>query len=238
MSNGFIPPDIVGYEQQQRTGAQQVRNRASVTERNRGEAAGLSDSPSASSVGGGGRRRANPLDRYTRVLQKMLTGGSYRQPYDELTNRLNTMGTQAQGTINSSMDQLQNFLQGQANPYEGFRAQQTQVSPELSNFLQSQGVSTDPLRQFAATINQQNAGQATAFQNMADSLKNLYTTQQQGMIGDVAQQRANLSSALGAAQTGMGAQVNQQALGQRNELMQMLLQALGQGGQPRSGRLM
>lgn len=229
MSNGFTPPDIVGPYQQERA-ARTSLDWARIA----AEAADKADRAPAT---GSGKRRRTPLDRYAASLQKMLQG-SYRQPYDELTNRLATMGQQAETGVNTAMDQLRATLQGQANPYEGFQAQQTQVSPELSGLLQSQGVSQSPLQQYAATINQSNAGQATAFQNLGDTLKQLYTTQQQGRLADVDQNRANLMTTLGANRMGMGTQVEQQALGQRNELLKLLLSALGQGGNPGPGRLM
>lgn len=228
MSNEFIP-DIVGPVQAERKAEQDILRRAI----NVGRREGLLP---AGTSRASGKKKKSPLDSYTQALQKMLQG-SYRQPYDELTNQLNTMGQQAEGTVGSSMDQLQQFLQGQANPYTGFKAQQTQVSPALSGLLQSQGVSTDPLQQYAATINAENTGQATAFQNLANTLGSLYGAQQQGALTDVAQNRANLQSQLAASRMGMGSQINQQAMGQRNQLMELLLSALAKGGQPRGGRL-
>lgn len=220
-------PDIVGYEEGQRAATQSIANRPINVGMREGSA------PSGQ-VKGKGKAKKSPLDIYTQALQKMIQGG-YRQPYDELANQLNTMGQQAEGTIGSSMDQLKTFLQGQANPYANFQAQQTQVSPALSTLLESQGVSTDPLQQYAATVNAQNAGQATAFQNLANTMRDIYGAQQTGTISDVEQNRANLMSQLGTSRMGMGAQINQQALGQRNQLMELLLSALAKGGRPAKG---
>lgn len=228
----FFGPDIVGSyekERQARSSLDAIMN-AAVT-------AADTDYPQAPKPAKPGKPKKTSADIYARQLQRLLRSGEYRQPYDELTNQLNTMGQQAEGTIGSSMDQLKTFLQGQANPYANFQAQQTQVSPALAGLLQSQGVSTDPLQQFAGAVNAQNAGQATAFQNLANTLGTLYGAQQQGMVQDVEANRANALAALGASRMGMGAQINQQALGQRNQLMEMLLSAISQGGRPKAGRL-
>jgi hypothetical protein len=184
--------------------------------------------------GGGGM---TSMDRYTQSLQKLLRGGGYRKPFDDLTTQLGTMATQAQGTVGSSMDQLSSFLQAQKNPFEGLTAQQTAVQPDLANLLQSQGVSTDPLQQYANTVNTQNAGQATAMQNLMNTLGGIQGANQAGALADVETNRANLQSQLAASQMGMGAQIGQQAMGQQQNLMQMLLEALSRGGRARGGRL-
>lgn len=247
MGNDLIP-DIVGpYEGERaaRTSLDWAKNLA--------QAVYNTDVNKPKPKAGKSKKTKSPLDIYTQALQKMVQGPvsiseDYRQPYDELTNQLNTMGQQAEGTVGSSMDQLKTFLQGQANPYANFQAQQTQVSPALSSLLQSQGVSTDPLQQYAATVNAQNAGQTTAFQNLANTLRDVYGAQQAGALQDVETNRANLLSQLGASRMGMGTQINQQAVtrrnelmnqatNQRSELMQLLLSALSKGGRLGKGGL-
>ena len=224
-----IIPDIVGYEEKERAAADSVyrlQNQA-ISDVSR-------DYPE-STIGRGGGMTA--MDRYTQSLQKLLRGGGYRKPFDDLTSQLGTMATQAQGTVGSSMDQLKSFLEAQRNPFEGITAQQTSVQPDLANLLQSQGVATDPLQQYANTVNTQNAGQATAMQNLMNTLGGLYGANQAGALSDVEQNRANLQSQLAASQMGMGAQLGQQAMGQQQNLMQMLLDALSKGGRPGKGRL-
>jgi hypothetical protein len=233
--NDFIP-DITGGYEKERKATKQLKSRRSVVE---GSEKGKStlDKDYGPVAGAGGKGRLSPIDQYTRSLQKLLRGGGYRQPFDDLTNRLNTMGQQAQGTINTSMNQLQSFLQGQKNPFEGLTAQRTEVQPDLANLLQSQGVSTDPLQQYANTINTQNAGQATAMQNLMNTLSGIQGANQTGALADAETNRANLQSQLAASQMGMGAQIGQQATGQQQQLMQLLLDALSKGGRPRGGRL-
>jgi hypothetical protein len=146
------------------------------------------------------------------------------------------MGTTAQTQINTAMDNLETMLKGQANPFANFQATRTQVNPDLNTLLQSQGVDSTPLQQYATAVNAQQGAQADAFTNMMGSLSGLYDAQQAGRLGDVALNRAQLQSGLAANQAGMGAAINQQALGQQNELLGLLLQALAKGGQTR-GRL-
>jgi hypothetical protein len=233
--NDFIP-DIVGGYEKERKATKQLKSRRSVVE---GSEKGKStlDKDYGPVGGAGGKKRLSPMDQYTQSLQKLLRGGGYRKPFDDLTSQLGTMATQAQKTVGSSMDQLSSFLQAQKNPFEGLTAQQTAVQPDLANLLQSQGVSTDPLQQYANTVNTQNAGQATAMQNLMNTLGGIQGANQAGALADVETNRANLQSQLGASQMGMGAQIGQQATGQQQQLMQLLLDALSKGGRPRGGRL-
>lgn len=185
-------------------------------------------------TGGGG---LSALDRYTQQLQAMLTGGTYRKPYEDLQTQLGTMYSGAGKQVTSSMDELNKFLTGQTNPYANVKAQETQVTPALSELLQSQGVSTNPLQQLAAVTQAQNAGQATAFNNLMSSLGGIYGANQTGQISDVAQQRADLQNQLTNSNLGYGAQIQQKAMDQQQSLMKMLLTALAKGGNPKKGRL-
>ena len=185
--------------------------------------------------GGGG---LSPLDRYTRAIQNMLTSGSYRKPQDDLLARLQTMYGEAQPQINTSMDNLTGFLQGQTNPYAGLQAQTTQATPELSELLQSQGVNQTPLQQLAAVTQAQNTGQSTAFQNLIGSMQNMWTGNQAGQIQDVASKKADLQTQLQNSFLGAGTQLNTKAAGQQQDLMTMLLSALSKGGKPKKGKLL
>ena len=145
----------------------------------------------AGSGSGGG---ISPLDRYTQAIQNMLTSGSYRQPQDDLLERLQTMYGQAQPQVNTAMDNLTGFLQKQTNPYAGLQAQTTQATPALSEFLQAQGVNQTPLQQMAAVTQAQNTGQSDAFQNLIGSMQNMWQGNQAGQIQDVASQKADLQT--------------------------------------------
>lgn len=177
------------------------------------------------------------LDAYTQAIQRMLQGGDYRTSQDELMGRLNTMYGQSQTNIGSAMDNLSSFLSGQANPFSNFQAQQAQVAPQLGELLASQGASQTPVQQLAATIQGENAGQATAFQNLANTLGALYGAQQQGAIQDVAAQRANMLGALEGQRGAFAQQLESQAMGNRDDLMKLLLAALGKGGKLGKGGL-
>jgi hypothetical protein len=150
-------------------------------------------------------------------------------PYARLLATLRGLGDSAAGNINSSMDALTQTLQGQANPFADFKAQQTQTTPELSQLLQSQGVSQDPLQQFAAAINAQNQGQATAFQNQANTMRDIYGANQAGSISDVAQQRSDLMAQLQGNVFGTGAKLMGKQAPDRNAILQMILQSMKAG---------
>jgi hypothetical protein len=188
--------------------------------------------------GSGGGGGLSPLDRYTQAIQGMLTSGSYRQPQDDLLARLQTMYGEAQPQVNTAMDNLTGFLQGQTNPYAGLQAQTTQATPALSELLQSQGVDQTPLQQLAAVTQAQNTGQSTAFQNLIGSMQNMWTGNQAGQIQDVASQKADLQTQLQNSFLGAGTQLNTKAAGQQQDLMTMLLTALSKGGKPRKGALL
>lgn len=192
----------------------------------------INPTPNASGSGG-----PSALDRYTQQLQQMLTSGAYRKPYEDLQSQLQGLYTDAGGQINTAMNALKSSLQAQANPYAGFQAQNVQATPQLSELLASQGVSANPLQQLAAATQAQNAGQASAFNNLVSSLGTIYGANQAGQISDVAAQRADLQNQLEQSRLGFGAQLNEKAMGQQQNLMTMLLTALAKGGKAKKGRL-
>ncbi len=169
-------------------------------------------------------------DSYNSTLNpKPSAGAGGGNPYGNMLKALQQLSNISQGTINSSMDTLTQQLQAQANPFANFQAQQTQTTPELAQLLQSQGVSQDPLQQYAAAVNAQNQGQATAFQNMANTLGTLNTQAQQGMVGDVGQQRADLMNQLQGNILGVGSKLIGSKGIDRNAIVQMLLASMKGG---------
>lgn len=156
-------------------------------------------------------------------------GGKGGDPYAKLLSTLRGLGDYAAGNVNSSMDSLTRTLQAQKNPFADFKAQQTQTTPELSQLLQSQGVSQDPLQQFATAINTQNRGQADAFQNQADIMRDIYGANQAGSISDVGQQRSDLMAQLQGNVFDAGTKLMGKKAPDRNAVLQMILQAMKAG---------
>jgi len=154
------------------------------------------------------------------------TGGGAGAGYKSMLDALKKLSAMSQGTINTSMDALTQTLQKQSNRFADFQAQQAQTTPELASLLQSQGVSADPLQQFATAINAQNKDQATAFNNLAGTLSGINQTNQQGMISDVGQQRADLLNALQGNVFGTGARLMGKKSPDRNAIVQMILESL------------
>jgi hypothetical protein len=153
-------------------------------------------------------------------------GGQGGAGYANLLKSLTGLGNYAAGNVNSSMDELTRTLQAQANPFANYQAQSTSTTPELSQLLQSQGVSQDPLRQYAATVNAQNAGQASAFQNQANVMRDIYGANQAGSISDVGQQRNDLMNQLQGNILGTGQALMGKNAPDRNSILQMILQAM------------
>lgn len=168
-------------------------------------------------------------DAYNKALAQIRgggTGGGTAGGYGNLLSTLRGLGDMSAGNVNSSMDSLASMLQGQSNPYANFKAQNTQTTPELAGLLQSQGVSQDPLQQFAATINAQNTGQADAFQNQANTMRDVYSANQAGAVADVGMQRNNLLNQLQGNLFGTGAALMGKKAPDRNAVLQMILQAM------------
>jgi hypothetical protein len=148
-------------------------------------------------------------------------GGS--DPYASMLKALQQLSLMSQGNINTSMDDLTKSLQAQTNPYAGFQAQNTPTTPGLQELLKSQGVSTDPLNQFAEAINAQNTGQADAFANIAKTMGGFSDANRTGMISDVAQQRADLLQQLQGNIFGTGSRLMGKKAPDRNAISQMIL---------------
>jgi hypothetical protein len=157
-------------------------------------------------------------------------GGAGGNSYKKMFEALQKLGNYSAGNINSSMDNLSSMLQKQTNPYAGFQAQNTQTTPDFAQLLQSQGVSQDPLQQFASAINTQNRGQADAFQNQANTMRDIYSANQTGTLGDVEAQRAQLMNSLQANTFGTGAALMGKKAPDRNAILQMILAMMGKGG--------
>jgi hypothetical protein len=156
--------------------------------------------------------------------------GAGGNQYKNMLATLQKLGNYSAGNINESMNDLSSFLQGQKNPYANFQAQNTQTTPDFAQLLQSQGVNQDPLQQFASAINTQNRGQADAFQNQANTMRDIYGANQLGSVGDVESQRAQLINSLQANTFGTGAALMGKKAPDRNAIMQMILAMLGKGG--------
>ena len=152
--------------------------------------------------------------------------GGGGDPYANLLKALTGLGDYAAGNINDSMNTLASTLQGQANPFANYQAQSTTTTPELAQLLQSQGVSQDPLQQYAAAINAQSTGQASAFQNQANIMRDIYGASQAGSIADVGQQRADLLNQLQGNVLGAGKSLLGKNPANRNQVLQMILEAM------------
>lgn len=152
--------------------------------------------------------------------------GKGGDPYANLLKALTGLGNYAAGNVNDSMDALNKTLQAQTNPFADFKAQNTSTTPALAQLLQSQGVSQDPLQQFATAINAQNTGQADAFQSQANIMRDIYGANQRGSIADVGQQRADLLNQLQGNVLGAGKSLLGKKAPQRNSILNMILEAM------------
>lgn len=153
-------------------------------------------------------------------------GGKGGDPYASMLNALKRLSAMSQQNVNSSMDSLVQTLSGQKNPYAEYQAQNTSTTPELQQLLQSQGVNPNPMQDYAALVNAQNTGQANAFQNQANTMRDIFGANQVGGMADVAQQRADLLNQLQGNVFGTGAALMGKKAPDRNSIVQMLLAAM------------
>jgi hypothetical protein len=167
-------------------------------------------------------------DAYDKALAQLGLGGGGGTAggYGKLLSTMKSLGDMSAGNINSSMNNLSSMLQGQSNPYANYQAQSTTTTPELSQLLQSQGVDTNPLQQYASAINAQNTGQASAFQNQANTMRDIYGANQAGSIADTEMQRANLLNQLQGNIFGTGSALMGKKAPDRNSILQMILEAM------------
>lgn len=154
-------------------------------------------------------------------------GGAGGNPYAKMLDALKKLGAMSQQGINQSMDALTQTLQQQTNPFTNLQAQQTQTAPDLAGLLQSQGVSANPLQQYAAAINAQNQGQATAFQNLANTLGGFQQQNIQGALADAGQQRTDLLNQLQGNLLGTGAALMGKKNIDRDAITKLILAQLG-----------
>jgi hypothetical protein len=196
-----------------------------------------------SGAGGGGglsaaeRAKQRALNQYTRQIQRMLRSGSYMEPYNDLTTTLGEQYDAARPQIQGAYNSLISQIQQQQNPYANITGQATAVTPQLQQLLEGQGVSTQPLQEFASTLQAQNQGQADAFTNLARAMSTIQQSGQQSAMNAAQAQQANLLSALENARLGYGAQIASQGQQRQQQLLETLLSAISQGGTPRRGRL-
>jgi hypothetical protein len=177
------------------------------------------------------------LNRYARTVADQITSGDYRTAQDDLLSQLDASYRDARPVIDTAIENLRATISGQANPYANVNVTPTEVQPQLQQLLESQGASTDPLAQYAATLQAQRQGQSEAYNNMMRQLAAGYEAGRGGQLGSAEAQRASLLAALEGARAGYGAQVNSQAAQRRGQLDELLMRAIAEGARlPKSLR--
>lgn len=167
------------------------------------------------------------------LLNSSLTSGNelsnaLRQQYganqEDLLSRLRIAGGQAEGQIGSAMDQLKSYLtQNQVNPYANFQVAgaptgEAAITPQMRDLLATQGVSAQPLEQFAQATGQQNQAQADAFGNIARIMAATTAQANAGRLADVEAQRAGALSGLAGNRAAAEYGVRQQTQDLLNQL--------------------
>lgn len=158
----------------------------------------------------------------TLKLQQNAGLGGSGNGYGNLMTALSNMYGQAKGQINSSTNNLVDFLNQQKNPYANLQAQTVQATPQLQELLQSQGVSTTPLQQLATVTQAQNAGQTTAYNNLINSLNGMWDAGQMQQQQNVQTLQDSNLQALTGNTMGYGANI----LGKKNPNQQALIQLI------------
>jgi len=175
-----------------------------------------------------GRRQQGMAD-YTKSIQDMIAGGpaSYGAQEESLIGKLGDIYGQAQTDIGTANSGLQSLLSGLTNPFAGYQAQAAPTfdTTNLEELLRTQAQETDPLQRLVAATQGANQSQATAFQNLMNTLGNVYAG---GIEGQKAAGAMGGQAALGQAalnKAGLTSQLRGQQTDKLDKLKQMLRDA-------------
>jgi hypothetical protein len=169
------------------------------------------------------------LNRYARAIRGRLDDDSYRSAQDDLLAKLGEQYGAATPVINQSIDALRGLIESQQNPYAGLQAQVSEVSPQLAQLMESQGLSTDALGQFASVLGSQAQERGNAYNEMVARMASAEDAARQRMLAGAESQRTNLLAGLEGSRAGLASQIEAQAVGERNRLEELMLQAIAQG---------
>jgi len=174
------------------------------------------------------------LDEYLATLQSQINAGpsGYGQKQEALKTQLGGIYNTAKSTIGSSQADLEKSLAAMVNPFAGYQAQAAPTfnTANLQQLLMDNQVGTDPLQRLAGLQQNENASQATAFQNMMNTLGGVY----QGSMNDrLANAKQGSTYASNQADMNKAALMSQLS-GEQSDILEKLKQALLQGRLQRS----
>jgi len=166
------------------------------------------------------------LDEYLAALQGQVDAGpsGYGQKQEALKTQLGGIYDTAKSTIGSSQAGLEKSLAAMVNPFAGYQAQAAPTfnTANLQQLLMDNQVGTDPLQRLAGLQQNENASQATAFQNMMNTLGGVY----QGSMDDrLANARQGSTYASNQADLNKAALMSQLS-GEQSDILEKLKQAL------------
>lgn len=169
------------------------------------------------------------LDEYLAGIQAQIDAGpsGYGQKQEALKTQLGGIYDTAKSTMGTSQAELEKSLSAMTNPFAGYQAQAAPTfdTTNLRNLLEGSQVGTDPLERLAALQQNENTGQANAFQNLMNTLGNVY----QGSMSDrLANVKQGNTYASGQADLNKAALMSQLS-GEQSDILERLKQALLQG---------
>lgn len=150
--------------------------------------------------------------------------GQYKTGRADLLRQLGIAGGAAESQIGSAMNQLSSYLKAnQVNPYANFQVAgaptgEAAIAPGMRDLLATQGVSAQPLEQFAQATGQQNQAQADAFANIARIMAATTAQDNAARLADVEAQRAGALTGLAGNRAAAEYGVNQQTQDLLNQL--------------------
>lgn len=176
-----------------------------------------SGSSSGSGSSGGGSSMLGAM------LLKSLTSGSYKDPYNALNASLGGIYDTAKADIGSNYDTLKTYLtDNQVNPYENAEVRQTDVSPQMAGFLQSQNIDTAPLQAQVTADQGTRTDRTDAMKDMYAMLAKVQGASNQSAMNDVATGRTADMNSLNANRGAYSAQIENKSFGQRENIMKTL----------------
>lgn len=174
--------------------------------------------------GGGGTRRSGGGNGVATQAIKTLFDQYNTSQGGDLMALLNNYVNQAQAAGDQAIQNLQQTLTGQQNPFTGQVQAAVVASNPLAKYMQASGVGSDQVDAMQQMLASQAAGAQQAMQNMQNTMSQTWQANQQGRQADAATQQAAFQQALANSQQNAQMQLAQQEQKRKQDLMMQILQ--------------
>ena len=231
--------DKVNKEARQQAGAGVTETKPPRDPYKEGSDAVDDTKPKPGSGGGtGGDGSKTSTDSDLTAMMKFLAGemrtDPYSAQYEQAKTGIEGAYTTARGTGVKGYDDLISSLKAITNPYADLTPTATGVTSSMDDLLATQGVSNEPVGQYAQMLKNIEAQRTAGATDMMKLISGAYGSQLSGNVAAAEEaKRAGLGqmdAARIAALQGLASSNLANQLGYRTNLMQMLLSGVAAGG--------